>query len=43
MIGGLGKKMSWVEKDRKINNRRGEGTIIRDSRVRTEAATRLVL
>ena len=30
--GGIGIKMSWVEKNRKINNP-GEGKIIRDSRV----------
>ena len=29
---GIGTKMSWVEKNRKINNQ-GGGTIIRDSRV----------
>ena len=34
IIGGVGIKMSWVEKNRKINNRGGGGgTIIRDSRV----------
>ena len=31
--GGFGIKMSWVEKNRKFNNREG-GTIIWDSRVR---------
>ena len=30
---GVGIKMSWVEKNRKINNRGRGGTIIRDSRV----------
>ena len=32
IIGGFGIIMSWVEKNRKINNR-GGGEIIRDSRV----------
>ena len=31
--GGVGMKMSWVEKNRKINNRGGGGEIFRDSRV----------
>ena len=30
---GVGIKMSWVEKNREINNRGGVGGIIRDSRV----------
>ena len=37
--GGIGIKMSWVEKNRKINNP-GEGKIIRDSRVRHFSASK---
>ena len=33
MIGGVRIKMSWVEKNQKMNNRGRGGTIIRDSRV----------
>ena len=44
IIGGVGIKMSWEEKNRKINNREegGGDTIIRDSRVAAQNYVRFL-